>query len=82
MVEVMVCPSGCVNGGGINNTGAEQEVRERLRMIARDEDNSAIPTPADNLALQNFYEKWPAGNKELQALQVLRNNYTKKNVLL
>ena len=82
MVEVMVCRSGCVNGGGINNAGTDHEIRERLRMVARDDDNSAIPTPADNLALQNFYEKLPVGNKELPALQVLRNNYTKKNVLL
>ncbi len=82
MVEVMACRSGCVNGGGMNNSGRDEELKERVRILTRTEGQSAIHLPADSPAWRNFYEKWLPDCSELSDKKAFRNNYTQKKVLL
>ncbi|HDZ41774.1 MAG TPA: 4Fe-4S dicluster domain-containing protein [Bacteroidetes bacterium] len=82
MVEIMVCQSGCVNGGGVNSDENGESVRDRLKMIYKSEENSAIKMPVDNPAVRNFYEKWLPLDKDISDKKIFRNKYSKKDVLL
>ncbi|MDT8400344.1 MAG: [Fe-Fe] hydrogenase large subunit C-terminal domain-containing protein [Bacteroidales bacterium] len=82
LVEIMVCQSGCVNGGGVNSDENGESVRDRIKMVYKSEGNTAISMPMDNPALRNFYEKWLPFDKDLSDKKIFKNKYSKKNVLL
>jgi len=82
MIEVMACPSGCVNGGGINIGVSGKGIKDRVKLMYKYAEKSVIHLPMDNPALHNFYEKWLPANKELASGKPFRNKYSKRDVLL
>lgn len=82
LVEIMVCRSGCVNGGGVNNDENGEAARERVRMIYKGEAGAAVKMPDDNPAIVNFYEKWLPADKDISDKKLFRSKYSKKDVLL
>ena len=82
MIEVMVCSSGCVNGGGINTDDTGNMVRNRLKTLFRIDEGSNMIVPMDNPSVSNFYEKLMPGNAEVADGGIFKSKYSKKDVLL
>ncbi|MBS0010776.1 MAG: (2Fe-2S)-binding protein [Bacteroidales bacterium] len=82
MIEVMACPFGCVNGGGINSAVSGKDIKDRVKLLYKHAEKSVMYLPMDNPALYNFYEKWLPANKELASKKPFRNKYSTRDVLL
>lgn len=80
-LEVMACPSGCINGGGQTRLADEKELRARQKMIQ-------LTDETDSFKAAHLNEKW---SKILQDLfgrswkdkisRLFRTTYSKKEVL-
>lgn len=59
-VEVMACPSGCLNGGGQikKNTNDREEQRNNLKEIENLYQNVQLQLPQENLLVTNLYKDW------------------------
>lgn len=82
MVEVMVCRSGCVNGGGSNSDDKGIAVKNRIKALYKIDESSNMNIPMDNPSISNFYEKWLADNTEIADGQIYKSKYSEKDVLL
>lgn len=73
-VEVMACPSGCLNGGGQIKLEGESS-KEELQQVERLYESLRAEIPEENQAVRELYEHWLGGWGSERALQVLHTQY-------
>ncbi|KAM7038854.1 cytosolic iron-sulfur assembly component 3 [Acridotheres tristis] len=73
-VEVMACPSGCLNGGGqIKLEG--QSSKEELQQVERLYESLRAEIPEENQAVRELYQHWLGGWGSERAQAVLHTQY-------
>ncbi|KAN0018943.1 hypothetical protein ACTFIU_002145 [Dictyostelium citrinum] len=61
-VEIMACPSGCINGGGqIKAEGIKENKAILLESEEKYNENVILRQPIDNQSVQNIYNTWLNG---------------------
>ncbi|XP_032930028.1 cytosolic iron-sulfur assembly component 3 [Catharus ustulatus] len=73
-VEVMACPSGCLNGGGQIKLEGESS-KEELQKVERLYESLRAEVPEENQAVRELYQHWLGGWGSDRALQVLHTQY-------
>ncbi|NWS89413.1 NARFL factor, partial [Toxostoma redivivum] len=71
-VEVMACPSGCLNGGGQIKLEGESS-KEELQEVERLYESPRAEVPEENQAVRELYQHWLGGSERAQA--VLHTQY-------
>lgn len=82
MVEVMTCPGGCVNGGGLSFSSSREIIRNRARFIYQTEESEAVSVASKSPALLTFYEKWAEAGEKGSDIGLFTTRYTRRDVLL
>jgi NADH-quinone oxidoreductase subunit G len=82
MVEVMVCPGGCINGAGLPGNGDKEKIRNRAKMIYQADESDAVTIPDKSPVLIKLYEKLIKGNKDIADKKVFHTHFEKRDVLL
>ena len=82
LVEVMVCPGGCVNGAGLPGKGDKEKIRNRAKMIYQADESDAVTIPDKSPVLINLYEKLIKGNKDIADKKVFHTHFEKRDVML
>lgn len=82
LIEVMVCPGGCVNGAGLPFPAAGDEVKNRLKTIFQADEMEAVALPAKSPAIINLYGKLLKDNKQTSDRKLFHTHFEKRNVLL
>ncbi|NXO31765.1 NARFL factor, partial [Cisticola juncidis] len=73
-VEVMACPSGCLNGGGQIRLEGECS-REQLQEVERLYQSPPAEVPEENQAVQELYQRWLQGWGSERAQELLHTRY-------
>ncbi|XP_077173078.1 cytosolic iron-sulfur assembly component 3 isoform X1 [Paroedura picta] len=73
-VEVMACPSGCLNGGGQLRADGDAG-RELLQQVERLYESVAPEGPDTNQAVSTLYEEWLGGPESERARRALHTRY-------
>ncbi|CAH2307409.1 cytosolic Fe-S cluster assembly factor NARFL [Pelobates cultripes] len=73
-VEVMACPSGCLNGGGQIKAGGEAS-KDLLQRVEQLYESVRTEHPENSSQVQQLYEQWLGGNKSTRAEQALHTQY-------
>ncbi|XP_005054045.1 PREDICTED: cytosolic Fe-S cluster assembly factor NARFL isoform X2 [Ficedula albicollis] len=73
-VEVMACPSGCLNGGGQIKLEGESS-KEELQKVERLYESLRAEMPGENQAVRELYQHWLGGWGSERAQQVLHTQY-------
>ncbi|NWT59971.1 NARFL factor, partial [Erythrocercus mccallii] len=73
-VEVMACPSGCLNGGGQIKLEGESS-KEELQQVERLYESLRAEDPEENQAVRDLYEHWLGGWGSQRAQEVLHTQY-------
>ncbi|XP_071427426.1 cytosolic iron-sulfur assembly component 3 [Pithys albifrons albifrons] len=72
-VEVMACPSGCLNGGGqIRQAGEPREELQRLERLYR---SPRAELPEQKAEVAELYERWLGGSGSDRAAAALHTQY-------
>ncbi|MDX9772632.1 MAG: [Fe-Fe] hydrogenase large subunit C-terminal domain-containing protein [Bacteroidales bacterium] len=82
LVEVMACPGGCVNGGGMMPAGSREAVRQRSRFIWQTNDQEAVRGPEQSASVADLYGKVFKQCEELVDRKMFHTHFTKREVLL
>jgi iron only hydrogenase large subunit-like protein len=82
LVEVMVCPGGCVRGGGLPLTGSKDVIKNRAKMVFQNEENEAVTLPCKSPSLLNLYEKLASVHKDITDKSIYLTRYSGRDVLL
>ncbi|MCJ7819819.1 MAG: 2Fe-2S iron-sulfur cluster-binding protein [Bacteroidales bacterium] len=82
LVEVMTCPGGCVNGGGMIPAGSREAVRQRSRFIYQTDEQEAVRGPEKSASITTLYEKVFKENAELADKKLFHTHFAKRDVLL
>ncbi|NXW57441.1 NARFL factor, partial [Eurystomus gularis] len=73
-VEVMACPSGCLNGGGQLKLDRESS-KDQLQQVERLYESLPTEMPEENRAVRELYEQWLAGAGSATAARALHTQY-------
>ncbi|XP_053326626.1 cytosolic iron-sulfur assembly component 3 [Spea bombifrons] len=73
-VEVMACPSGCLNGGGQIRAEGEAS-KDLLQRVEQLYETVRPELPEENRAVQHLYERWLGGRDSAQVVQTLHTQY-------
>ncbi|XP_064009581.1 cytosolic iron-sulfur assembly component 3 [Pogoniulus pusillus] len=73
-VEVMACPSGCLNGGGQIKVDGESS-KDQLQQVERLYESLQAAIPEENQAVNELYEQWLGGVESEQAVKALHTQY-------
>jgi iron-only hydrogenase group A len=76
LVEVMVCPGGCVHGAGLPFCNDRDQIKNRAKIVWQAEENEAVSLPCKSPSLLNHYEKNPVEKS------IYLTHFTKRDVLL
>jgi len=82
LVEVMVCPGGCINGGGMPVPASKEEIRNRARQVYQNEEADPVQMPPSSPAMFNFYMKEVKQNNNVSAEKILNTTFIRRDVLL
>ncbi|MFO7575239.1 MAG: [Fe-Fe] hydrogenase large subunit C-terminal domain-containing protein [Bacteroidales bacterium] len=82
LIEVMVCPGGCINGGGLSFSSTREIIRNRARVIWQAEEAEAVAIASKSPALLSFYEDSEKGDAELKEKKAFFTRYSPRDVLL
>jgi iron only hydrogenase large subunit-like protein len=82
LIEVMVCPGGCIHGAGMTFCRSREDLKGRAKVIYQTDDSEAISLAAKSPAILNFYDKIVRENKEIQSGSVFNTHFSKRDVLL
>ncbi len=82
LVEVMVCPGGCINGAGMPFKNQKDDRKNLAKLIYQADENDAIGLPEKSPVLINIYEKMIKENSEITDKKIFYTHYVKRNVLL
>jgi iron-only hydrogenase group A len=81
LVEIMVCPGGCVHGAGMPFCTSKEDIKSRAKAIYQSDDSEAISFAVKSPSILNFYEKIAKDNKEVQSGAIFNTHFSKRNVL-
>ncbi|KAM4631908.1 cytosolic iron-sulfur assembly component 3 [Discoglossus pictus] len=73
-VEVMACPSGCLNGGGQLKAEGEPS-KDLLQRVEQLYDTVTTEPPEGNHQVTQLYEQWLGGSKSVTTQQALHTQY-------
>ena len=82
LVEVMVCPGGCVHGGGMPFCDSKDAIRNRAKLIYQADETEAVGLSSKSHALFTLYERFVKDNKEVANKTIYNTHFTKRDVLL
>jgi iron only hydrogenase large subunit-like protein len=82
LVEVMVCPGGCINGAGLPYSTLKNDKKSRAKMIYQAHETDAISIPHKSPVLIYLYEKLIKENSEIADKTIFHTHFEKRNVLL
>jgi iron-only hydrogenase group A len=82
LIEVMICPGGCVHGAGMPFCTSKEDVRSRTKLILQADETEAIGLAAKSPALLTFYDKHSKESKEINSKAVFNTHFSKRDVLL
>ena len=82
LVEVMACPGGCVNGGGMKPAGSREAVRLRSKFIWQTNDQEAVRGPEQSASVAELYGKVFEQCEELADGKLFHTHFSKREVLL
>lgn len=82
LVEVMACPGGCVNGGGMIPAGSREAVRQRSRFIYQSDEQEAVRDPGQSASVATLYGTVFDNCSELNDRQLFHTHFVKREVLL
>ncbi|EMP36896.1 Cytosolic Fe-S cluster assembly factor NARFL [Chelonia mydas] len=73
-VEVMACPSGCLNGGGQIRAEGESS-KDLLQQVEKLYESVKTEIPERNLTVKELYEQWLGGTDSEKAGKILHTEY-------
>ncbi|KFP49445.1 Cytosolic Fe-S cluster assembly factor NARFL, partial [Cathartes aura] len=73
-VEVMACPSGCLNGGGQIKLDGESS-KDQLQQVERLYESLKTEIPEKNRTVNELYEQWLGGVESEKAAKALHTEY-------
>uniref|UniRef100_A0A8V0Z8B7 Nuclear prelamin A recognition factor n=1 Tax=Gallus gallus TaxID=9031 RepID=A0A8V0Z8B7_CHICK len=73
-VEVMACPSGCLNGGGQIKVESESS-KDWLQQVEKLYESLKTETPEENWTVTALYEQWLGGPESEKARKALHTEY-------
>ncbi|NXU26097.1 NARFL factor, partial [Thalassarche chlororhynchos] len=73
-VEVMACPSGCLNGGGQIKLDGESS-KDQLQQVERLYESLKTEIPEKNQTVNELYEQWLGGVESEKAAKALHTEY-------
>jgi iron only hydrogenase large subunit-like protein len=82
LIEVMVCPGGCVHGAGMPFCSTKDVVRNRAKSVYQADETEALRLPGKSPAIFNLYERFAREYKEIETKTVFHTHFTKRDVLL
>jgi len=82
LVEVMACPGGCVNGGGMLPAGSREAVRQRTRFIWQTDEQEAVRGPEQSSSVAGLYGNVFEQCPELADKKLFHTHFSKRDVLL
>ncbi len=82
LVEVMACPGGCVNGGGMLPAGSREAVKQRTRFIWQTDDQEAVRGPEQSASVTDLYGRVFEQCSELADKKLFNTHFSKRDVLL
>jgi len=74
-VEVMACPSGCLNGGGQIRAGITEEAKELLARVQELYESLPKQMPQESSLVLQLYEQWLGGEDSDHAKIMLHTQY-------
>lgn len=74
-VEVMACPSGCLNGGGQIRPGDGETSKELLSRLDELYTSLRSRKPTENPAVERLYDEWLGGESSEKAREMLHTKY-------
>ncbi|XP_061556217.1 cytosolic Fe-S cluster assembly factor narfl [Phycodurus eques] len=74
-VEVMACPSGCLNGGGQLKPSPGQNPKEFFQKVEALYRAEQVPAPEDDAAVAELYRSWLGSVGQERAKELLRTDY-------
>ncbi|CAH3188973.1 unnamed protein product [Porites evermanni] len=74
-VEVMACPSGCLNGGGQIRPGDGETSKELLSRLDELYNSLRSRKPSENPAVEKLYDEWLGGESSEKAREMLHTKY-------
>jgi len=82
LVEVMVCPGGCLNGAGMPFRNQKDDRKNLAKLIIQTDETDAIGIPEKSPVVMNLYEKLIKENDEIYDKKIFHTHYVKRDVLL
>jgi iron-only hydrogenase group A len=82
LIEIMVCPGGCVHGAGMPFCNSKEGVKSRAKLVYQADETEAVGLPSKSPAIINLYEKFAKGNKEISSKTIYNTHFSKRDVLL
>ncbi|XP_033100536.1 cytosolic Fe-S cluster assembly factor narfl-like [Anneissia japonica] len=76
-VEVMACPSGCLNGGGQIRPTDDETAKDLLERVQRLYSDVRTIRPEDNTDVEKLYVEWLGGSETEKAKTMLHTQYHK-----
>ncbi|KAM9013333.1 cytosolic iron-sulfur assembly component 3 isoform 2-T2 [Ara ararauna] len=73
-VEVMACPSGCLNGGGQIKLDGDSS-KDQLQQVERLYGSVQTAIPEENRTVHELYEQWLGGVESEMAVKALHTEY-------
>lgn len=80
-IEVMVCPDGCVNGGGQPIPPSDEITRARTRTINEIDKNEALKAAHKNTAVKRVYEEFAGGPGTDASMGLFLARFSQRKVL-
>ncbi|CAG8484006.1 10470_t:CDS:2 [Ambispora gerdemannii] len=75
-VEVMACPSGCINGGGqLKPTESSISVKDWINQVDKLYRSVDNESPENNESVQRLYIDWLEGKDSLKCRKIMRTQY-------
>ncbi|OPY84783.1 MAG: Iron hydrogenase 1 [Smithella sp. PtaU1.Bin162] len=82
LIEVMACPGGCINGSGNPAPLLKSETEQRLEVLYRLDQESAIRTSQDNPSVQAIYNNWLGKPDSATSHHALHTTYKRRSMRL
>jgi iron-only hydrogenase group A len=82
LVEIMACPGGCVNGGGMLPAGSREAVRQRSRYIWQTDDSEAVRGPEQSASVAQLYDRVFQQCPELSDKKLFHTHFSAREVLV
>ncbi|KAJ7383620.1 hypothetical protein OS493_026806 [Desmophyllum pertusum] len=74
-VEVMACPSGCLNGGGQIRPGDEETPKELISRLDELYNSLRSRKPGENPVVEKLYKEWLDGDSSEKVNEMLHTKY-------